>query len=74
MNTYKKQSNYEKDATIRRQRKKIEKLQQEINALKVVLSSTPSNQSACNQVTTLSFETEPYKSFWQGDRLFNRTA
>jgi len=67
--------NYENAAIIRKQAKHIEKLQQEVNALKVansgVASETISNDKT---IARLPIKTLRYKPTWQGESLFNRTG
>ena len=74
MNTQDQQDNYQKDVIIRKQQKEIEKLQQEVNALKVAQSGISNNQSNSDTVMPLSFTTKNNKSFWQGNSLFNKAG
>lgn len=67
--------NYENTATIRKQAKQIEKLQQEINALKVAASgATIETFSNDKTITRLPINTLRHKSIVQGNSLFNRAS
>ncbi len=73
MNTLKQQSIYEKDAIIRKQAKQIEKLQLEVNALKISLSGS-SIKNNSNVVTPLTFKEKHQNTFWQSESLLNRAG
>ena len=74
MNTIKQQSIYEKDALIRKQAKEIEKLQLEVNALKISLSGSSLNKNNDGNVTPLPMNNDHQNPFWQSERLFNRAS
>ena len=74
MNTIKQQSIYEKDALIRKQAKEIEKLQLEVNALKISLSGSSLNKNNDSNVTPLPMNNDHQNTFWQSERLFNRAS
>ncbi len=74
MNTLKQQSIYEKDTIIRKQTKQIEKLQLEVNALKISLSGSLLNKKNNNVATPLPLNSEQQNTFWQGESLFRRAG
>ena len=74
MNTINQQSIYEKDALIRKQTKQIEKLQLEVNALKISLSGLSLDKINDDIVTPLPMNSDDKNTFWQSESLFNRAS
>ncbi len=63
MSSYNHHKKHGKDSLIRKQSKQIEKLQLEVNALKIQLSGTPSNIAHSNISTRTAINTKYNKSW-----------